>query len=88
MRPRRTSWRTLMGRMLSRRVHMLVEIPVELRGGALELAHCTLSLLFSGLSYASQPGSAGRRSLSEITTFDFVLLLIVREATQQALLRR
>jgi uncharacterized membrane protein YcaP (DUF421 family) len=29
---------------------------------------------------------AGRRSLSEITTFDFVLLLIVGEATQQALL--
>ncbi len=29
---------------------------------------------------------AGRRSLSEINTFDFVLLLIVGEATQQALL--
>lgn len=29
---------------------------------------------------------AGRRSLSEITTFDFVLLLIIGEATQQALL--
>lgn len=29
---------------------------------------------------------AGRRSLSEITTFDFVLLLVVGEATQQALL--
>ena len=29
MRPGRTSSRTLMGRMLSRRVHMLVEIPVE-----------------------------------------------------------
>lgn len=29
---------------------------------------------------------AGRRSLSEITTFDFVLLLIVGESTQQALL--
>ncbi len=29
---------------------------------------------------------AGRRTLSEITTFDFVLLLIIGEATQQALL--
>jgi uncharacterized membrane protein YcaP (DUF421 family) len=29
---------------------------------------------------------AGRRSLSEITTFDFVLLLIIGESTQQALL--
>lgn len=29
---------------------------------------------------------AGRRSLSQTTTFDFVLLLIVGEATQQALL--
>ena len=29
---------------------------------------------------------AGKRSLSETTTFDFVLLLIVSEATQQALL--
>ena len=29
---------------------------------------------------------AGRRTLSELTTFDFVLLLIIREATQQALL--
>jgi uncharacterized membrane protein YcaP (DUF421 family) len=29
---------------------------------------------------------SGRRTLSEITTFDFVLLLIVGEATQQALL--
>lgn len=28
----------------------------------------------------------GRRTLSEITTFDFVLLLILGEATQQALL--
>lgn len=28
----------------------------------------------------------GRRALSEITTFDFVLLLIIGEATQQALL--
>lgn len=28
----------------------------------------------------------GKRSLSQITTFDFVLLLIVSEATQQALL--
>jgi uncharacterized membrane protein YcaP (DUF421 family) len=29
---------------------------------------------------------AGRRMLSQITTFDFVLLLIIGEATQQALL--
>lgn len=29
---------------------------------------------------------AGRRSLVELTTFDFVLLLIIGEATQQALL--
>lgn len=29
---------------------------------------------------------AGRRILSEVTTFDFVLLLIVAEATQQGLL--
>lgn len=29
---------------------------------------------------------SGRRTLSEITTFDFVLLLIIGEATQQALL--
>jgi uncharacterized membrane protein YcaP (DUF421 family) len=29
---------------------------------------------------------SGKRSLSEITTFDFVLLLIISEATQQALL--
>lgn len=29
---------------------------------------------------------AGRRTLSEVTTFDFVLLLIIGEATQQALL--
>lgn len=29
---------------------------------------------------------AGRRTLSEITTFDFVLLLVIGEATQQALL--
>lgn len=28
----------------------------------------------------------GRRALSEITTFDFVLLLVIGEATQQALL--
>jgi uncharacterized membrane protein YcaP (DUF421 family) len=28
----------------------------------------------------------GRRALSEITTFDFVLILIIGEATQQALL--
>jgi len=29
---------------------------------------------------------AGRRTLSDLTTFDFVLLLIIGEATQQALL--
>ncbi|PMU12120.1 MULTISPECIES: DUF421 domain-containing protein [unclassified Pseudomonas] len=29
---------------------------------------------------------AGRRSLAELTTFDFVLLMIMGEATQQALL--
>jgi uncharacterized membrane protein YcaP (DUF421 family) len=29
---------------------------------------------------------AGRRTLAEITTFDFVLVLIIGEATQQALL--
>ena len=29
---------------------------------------------------------AGRRMLSEVTTFDFVLLMIIGEATQQALL--
>ncbi|WP_252271646.1 DUF421 domain-containing protein [Pseudomonas subflava] len=29
---------------------------------------------------------AGRRSLAQLTTFDFVLLLIIGEATQQALL--
>ncbi len=29
---------------------------------------------------------AGKRTISEVTTFDFVLLLIVSEATQQALL--
>ena len=29
---------------------------------------------------------AGRRSLAELTTFDFVLLMILGEATQQALL--
>jgi uncharacterized membrane protein YcaP (DUF421 family) len=29
---------------------------------------------------------SGRRSLGELTTFDFVLLLIIGEATQQALL--
>ncbi len=29
---------------------------------------------------------AGRRSLAELTTFDFVLLMMIREATQQALL--
>jgi uncharacterized membrane protein YcaP (DUF421 family) len=29
---------------------------------------------------------AGRRALSEVTTFDFVLLLIIGESTQQALI--
>lgn len=29
---------------------------------------------------------AGRRSLAEVTTFDFLLLMIIGEATQQALL--
>lgn len=29
---------------------------------------------------------AGRRSLADLTTFDFVLLMIIGEATQQALL--
>lgn len=29
---------------------------------------------------------AGRRSLADLTTFDFILLLIISEATQQALL--
>jgi uncharacterized membrane protein YcaP (DUF421 family) len=29
---------------------------------------------------------AGKRTLSEVTTFDFVMLLIIAEATQQALL--
>ena len=29
---------------------------------------------------------AGRRSLAELTTFDFVLLMVIGEATQQALL--
>lgn len=29
---------------------------------------------------------AGKRTLSELTTFDFVLLLIISEATQQAIL--
>jgi uncharacterized membrane protein YcaP (DUF421 family) len=29
---------------------------------------------------------AGKRTLSDVTTFDFVLLLIISEATQQALL--
>jgi uncharacterized membrane protein YcaP (DUF421 family) len=28
---------------------------------------------------------SGKRSIAEITTFDFVLLLIIAEATQQAL---
>lgn len=30
---------------------------------------------------------AGKRSLAQITTFDFILLLIVSEATQQAMIR-
>ena len=29
---------------------------------------------------------SGRRTLAELTTFDFILLLIIAEATQQALL--
>lgn len=29
---------------------------------------------------------AGRRSLAELTTFDLVLLMVIGEATQQALL--
>jgi uncharacterized membrane protein YcaP (DUF421 family) len=45
-----------------------------LRGAALYLA---LLILFK---------LAGRRSLAQLTTFDFVLLLIIGEATQQALL--
>ena len=45
-----------------------------LRAGAMYLA---LMVLFR---------VAGRRSLSDLTTFDFVLLLIIGEATQQALL--
>ena len=45
-----------------------------LRAGAMYLA---LVVLFK---------IAGRRSLADLTTFDFVLLLIIGEATQQALL--
>ncbi|MBF7144011.1 MULTISPECIES: DUF421 domain-containing protein [Pseudomonas] len=45
-----------------------------LRAGAMYIA---LIILFK---------IAGRRSLMELTTFDFVLLLIIGEATQQALL--
>ena len=45
-----------------------------LRGGAIYLV---LLILFRFL---------GKRSLSQITTFDFVLLLIISEATQQAML--
>lgn len=45
-----------------------------LRAGAIYLA---LLLLFK---------LSGRRSLAQLTTFDFVLLLIIGEATQQALL--
>jgi uncharacterized membrane protein YcaP (DUF421 family) len=40
------------------------------------VVYCLLWLLFR---------IAGKRSLSEITTFDFVLLLIISEATQSAL---
>lgn len=29
---------------------------------------------------------AGKRSVAEVTTFDFILILIIAEATQQALL--
>ncbi|CAH0124525.1 DUF421 domain-containing protein [Pseudomonas mediterranea] len=45
-----------------------------LRAGAMYLA---LMVLFK---------IAGRRSLADLTTFDFVLLMIIGEATQQALL--
>lgn len=45
-----------------------------LRAGAMYLA---LVVLFK---------IAGRRSLAELTTFDFVLLMMIGEATQQALL--
>ncbi|SUD40168.1 membrane protein [Ectopseudomonas mendocina] len=45
-----------------------------LRAGAVYLA---LLILFK---------LSGRRSLAQLTTFDFVLLLIIGEATQQALL--
>lgn len=45
-----------------------------LRAGAMYL---TLLVLFK---------VAGRRSLAELTTFDFVLLMMIGEATQQALL--
>lgn len=45
-----------------------------LRAGAIYLA---LLILFK---------LAGRRSLAQLSTFDFVLLLIIGEATQQALL--
>ncbi|MEQ6327627.1 DUF421 domain-containing protein [Pseudomonas sp. 905_Psudmo1] len=45
-----------------------------LRAGAIYLA---LLMLFK---------LSGRRSLAQLTTFDFVLLLIIGEATQQALL--
>ncbi|MBB1612606.1 DUF421 domain-containing protein [Pseudomonas protegens] len=45
-----------------------------LRAGAMYLA---LMVLFK---------IAGRRSLAELTTFDFVLLMMIGEATQQALL--
>lgn len=45
-----------------------------LRAGAMYLA---LMVLFK---------IAGRRSLAELTTFDFILLLMIGEATQQALL--
>ena len=31
---------------------------------------------------------AGRRTLAELTTFDLVLLMVIGEATQQALLAR
>ena len=35
---------------------------------------------------AADPVQRSRRTLAELTTFDFVLLLIIAEATQQALL--
>jgi uncharacterized membrane protein YcaP (DUF421 family) len=47
-----------------------------LRAGAIYLA---LMVLFK---------ISGRRSLGELTSFDFVLLMVIGEATQQARMRR